>query len=44
MIGAKMMLDGHWMRAGVNNMETFDPDPFMDALNTYGLPWNIEVL
>lgn len=44
MIGAKMMLDGHWVRAGVNNMETFDPDPFMDALNTYGLPWNIEVL
>jgi saccharopine dehydrogenase (NAD+, L-lysine-forming) len=44
MIGAKMVLDGHWVRAGVNNMETFDPDPFMDALNTYGLPWNIEVL
>ncbi len=44
MIGAKMVLDGLWKRPGVYNMEEFDPDPFMDALNKYGLPWNIEVL
>lgn len=40
MIGAKMILDGHWQGSGVFNMEQFDPDPFMDALNQYGLPWN----
>jgi saccharopine dehydrogenase (NAD+, L-lysine forming) len=39
MIGAKMMLEGKWKRPGVWNMEQFDPDPFMDDLNRYGLPW-----
>lgn len=39
MIGAKMMLQGLWKRAGVWNMEEFDPDPFMEDLNKYGLPW-----
>jgi saccharopine dehydrogenase (NAD+, L-lysine-forming) len=42
MIGALMMLTGRWMRPGVHNMETFDPDPFMDALSTYGLPWSVQ--
>ena len=41
MIGAMMMLTGAWKRAGVWNMEDFDPDPFMDALNKYGLPWQV---
>jgi len=40
MIGAKMMLEGTWRGAGVFNMEQFDPDPFMQALNQHGLPWN----
>jgi len=22
-------------------MEQFDPDPFMEALNKYGLPWQV---
>lgn len=39
MIGAKMMLQGHWRGTGVFNMEQFNPDPFMDALNQHGLPW-----
>ncbi|WP_029134694.1 saccharopine dehydrogenase family protein [Sedimenticola selenatireducens] len=39
MIGAMMMLTGKWMRPGVWNMEEFDPDPFMAALNQHGLPW-----
>ena len=39
MIGAKMMLTNVWKRAGVWNMEEFDPDPFMADLNHYGLPW-----
>lgn len=41
MIGAKMMLEGKWMREGVWNMEQFDPDPFMEDLNKYGLPWTL---
>ncbi|MBF0282050.1 MAG: saccharopine dehydrogenase family protein [Zetaproteobacteria bacterium] len=40
MIGAMMMIQGHWMKPGVHNMEEFNPDPFMDALNAYGLPWS----
>ena len=43
MIGAKLMLEGRWMRPGVYNVEEFDPDPFMDALNQYGLPWHERV-
>jgi len=39
MIGAKLMLEGKWKRPGVWNMEQFDPDPFMQYLNRYGLPW-----
>lgn len=39
MIGAMMVLTGKWKRPGVFNVEEFDPDPFMDALNKNGLPW-----
>jgi saccharopine dehydrogenase (NAD+, L-lysine-forming) len=39
MIGAAMVLTGKWKRAGVYNVEEFDPDPFMEALGKFGLPW-----
>ncbi len=39
MIGAAMVLTGKWKKAGVYNIEQFDPDPFMEALNRFGLPW-----
>ena len=39
MIGAMMILTGKWKKAGVWNIEEFDPDPFMDALGKWGLPW-----
>ncbi len=39
MIGAMLVMNGTWNRPGVWNMEEFDPDPFMDALNKWGLPW-----
>jgi len=41
MIGAKMMLEGKWMKPGVFNMEQLDPDPFMEDMNHYGLPWKV---
>jgi saccharopine dehydrogenase (NAD+, L-lysine-forming) len=44
MIGGMMMLTGKWRGEGVFNMEQFDPDPFMDALNKHGLPWNVTTL
>ena len=44
MIGAMMMLTGQWKGAGVFNVEEFDPDPFMEMLNRYGLPWTESVL
>jgi saccharopine dehydrogenase (NAD+, L-lysine-forming) len=40
-IGAKMILDGHWRQPGVWNVEQCDPDPFMDDMNRYGLPWKV---
>ena len=39
MIGAAMILTGKWNKAGVYNIEEFDPDPFMEELNKWGLPW-----
>ena len=41
MIGAMMMVTGKWNKPGVYTVEQFDPDPYMDALNKYGLPWQI---
>jgi len=41
MIGAMMLVTGCWKKAGVFNIEEFDPDPFMAALNRWGLPWKI---
>ena len=39
MCGAMMLLTGKWNKPGVYTVEEFDPDPFMEALNKYGLPW-----
>lgn len=39
MIGAMLVMNGTWQKPGVYNIEEFDPDPFMDALNKWGLPW-----
>ncbi|WP_270993452.1 saccharopine dehydrogenase family protein [Campylobacter upsaliensis] len=41
MIGAKLVACGIWSGVGVKNMEEFDAKPFMDELNTQGLPWKI---
>lgn len=39
MIGAMLVMNGTWQKPGVYNIEEFDPDPFMEALNIWGLPW-----
>ncbi len=39
MIGAKMILKGEWQGTGVFNVEQMNPEPFMQALMTDGLPW-----
>ena len=39
MIGAMMFMKGLWRKAGVYNVEEFNPDPFMEQLNIHGLPW-----
>lgn len=41
MIGAKLVAKGIWSGAGVKNMEEFDAAPFMEELNSQGLPWKI---
>ena len=41
MIGAMMMMKGIWKGQGVFNVEQFDPDPFMEQLGKYGLPWKV---
>jgi len=41
MIGAKMIIEGHWKKTGVFNIEQLNPDHFMADLNEYGLPWKV---
>lgn len=40
MIGAKLLMTGVWLKPGVYNVEELDPDPFMEDLKKFGLPWN----
>ncbi len=42
MIGTMMVLKGLWKKPGVFNVEDFDPDPYMEALNRWGLPWVVD--
>ncbi len=42
MIGAALVADGTWRNAGARTIEEFDPDPFMDMLNRFGLPWVVD--
>lgn len=39
MIGTALVLDGSWRKPGVFTTDEFDPDPYMDMLNKWGLPW-----
>jgi saccharopine dehydrogenase (NAD+, L-lysine-forming) len=43
MLGAKLVLQNKWKKPGVFNVEEFDPDPFMEKIGFYGLPWNEEI-
>ncbi len=38
MIGTMLVANGLWNKPGVFTTDEFDPDPYMDALNKYGLP------
>lgn len=39
MIGTSLLLQNKWKKPGVFTVEEFDPDPFMDDLKIFGLPW-----
>jgi len=41
MVGAMMITGGIWQGAGVYNVEQLEPDPFLEALSLYGLPWQV---
>ena len=42
MIGTMLVAKGIWKTPGVFTTDEFDPDPYMEALNTYGLPWIVD--
>jgi saccharopine dehydrogenase (NAD+, L-lysine-forming) len=42
MCGALMLLTGQWNKAGVYTVEEFNPDPFIEALDKYGLPKRVD--
>ena len=43
MTGAYLFMTGKWRKAGVFNVEEFDPDPFLTKVAESGLPWNEEI-
>jgi saccharopine dehydrogenase (NAD+, L-lysine-forming) len=38
-LGAKLMLNGEWRQPGTINVEQLNPDPFMNQIGNFGLPW-----
>ncbi|MDY4920729.1 MAG: saccharopine dehydrogenase family protein [Phascolarctobacterium sp.] len=42
MIGTALVVTKKWQGKGVFNVEEFDPDPYMDMLNKFGLPWVVD--
>ncbi len=42
MIGTALVLTGQWKKPGVYTTDEFDPDPYMDMLNEFGLPWVVD--
>ena len=43
-VGARMMLEKHWHKPGVYNLEEFPARPFLDELAKRGLPWHVKEL
>lgn len=41
-IGAMLIVQGKWKGYGTFNVEQLDPDPFMENIRRYGLPWVVE--
>lgn len=41
MIAAALLATKTWEGKGVFNLEELDPDPFMEMLNEFGLPWKV---
>ncbi|MDO4219231.1 MAG: saccharopine dehydrogenase family protein [Synergistaceae bacterium] len=39
MIGAALIVSGVWNARGAKTTDEFDPDPYMEMLNKFGLPW-----
>ncbi len=42
MIGTALVASGVWNARGAKTTDEFDPDPYMDMLNKFGLPWVVE--
>ena len=42
MIGSMLVLNGLWKKPGVFTTDEFDPDPYMEALNQWGLSWVVD--
>ncbi len=41
---ARLLATGQWKGAGVFNMEELDPDPFLETVSKFGLPFKVEEL
>ncbi|MGL5258941.1 MAG: saccharopine dehydrogenase C-terminal domain-containing protein [Lachnospiraceae bacterium] len=42
MIGTALLAQGIWKKPGVFTTDQFDPDPYMDMLNQFGLPFVVD--
>ncbi|MCD8316891.1 MAG: saccharopine dehydrogenase family protein [Eggerthellaceae bacterium] len=42
MIGTTLVVNRIWDKPGTHTTDEFDPDPFMEMLNSWGLPWAVD--
>ena len=42
MIGTALVASGVWNKTGALTTDEFDPDPYMEMLNKFGLPWIVD--
>ena len=42
MIGTALVATGVWNKRGTLTTDEFDPDPYMEMLNKFGLPWVVD--
>ncbi len=42
MVGGALVASGQWKKRGTINIEQLNPDPFLQSIGEFGLPWHVK--